>query len=356
MKKICVVIPVCAADEELCRLSIELGIHFGGAKDFPCLLVTSADNPIANREGMIELLKRCFASVSELIIPDRVFSRKRPWPEPENVSFVRTCQYFAWMEPRVYDAFYYKEADVWPLRSSWMYSLAEEYSTCNKPFMGVVTITPDAKGNAGRPHMNGAAFYPVNALLICPEIVLALDTPWDVLIGPRIIGECHDVKDKLMIAEFRTRDFKQVPFGFSCTQTVIKLEGKERISEDRIVEKLAVNTCVWHGCKDRSLYDLLMPKPTPPENIPVDVKVEIPYVKPVAEPINPRLERALEYAEKVKPKKRRARRISKDATTDRPVAGDAGGLGVSSPGDGVCCNGVQLQCIDGKDNQASEGK
>lgn len=283
MKRVCVVIPVVGDDEELCLGSLRLIKAFGKAKQFPSLLVTTLDNPVKDKATLLAIAGECFLSVSTLELPNSFGNRRPRWPEPHNLMFLRVAQHFAWDKSDQYDAFYYKEPDVWPLCSGWMTRMAEEYSQCGQKFMGPIVSTPNASGKMFNTHMNGAAIYPVNALTLAPEITLAKETPWDILASQRILGECYDASKTSMACAYRTSNFIKEGDVFTTTQKQVRIVDKQTVESEVSLSLDLRGFCVFHGCKDLSLAQSFLSEPEQSQVKPVDAENEVVYIPETVE-------------------------------------------------------------------------
>lgn len=196
----------------------------------------------------------------ESILPDADYfqiptQEEIGWPESSNHMFYNTAVYVANKYPN--HAWYFMEADTYPLIASWWETMKEEYEDAGKPYMGVVSDTVRGSVKTGEywvagKHMTGTAVYPADFLQRCSEIQYLMREPWDIEIGPKILSEVHDTK---LIAH------RWSSSGYYYKDGVIHITKSKATSKFSAahVQPIQPEAVVVHGCKDGSIYALDQP-------------------------------------------------------------------------------------------------
>jgi hypothetical protein len=170
------------------------------------------------------------------------------WPDAANHMFYHAARWCAG------EAFYWFEADNFPLRPCFLDDLEKEYSESGKPYMGVINVSrwqmPDGKTEERGQHMVGTGIYPKDFLSVCKSIHFVPEgIPWDVYIGEEVVPQCHDTK--LIHHAWGTCNYRLEDGVLNCDNFEPK-PGNHLYA--RPVGKDAV---VIHGDKSASLYKLL---------------------------------------------------------------------------------------------------
>lgn len=223
-----VVLGYCDKDEELAtKLAgwmAELG-PYTGHKLLVARDISSKVRPFTNVG---------FDEVTEIEIRDDVW---RHWPESCNNVFShvsRHIEYVLGAQP-----FLWLEADVVPLRSGWLNSIAMEYEQCGSRFMGdfVSVHTPELDVPD---HMSGIAVYPGSMTNNAGMALITQDMAWDV-------AAAYQIVPRMATSKLILHNWKHPPF-----------EDFDAIRKEIYDKK---PECVlFHADKSGSLIDLLRSK------------------------------------------------------------------------------------------------
>lgn len=200
MNKNLFVVPVCHND---IALMIEQVKWFGKLDDFsktPCLVVTT--KIAGNMSDAKELVEECEAIFGETKHYTLFDQDERGGVQSSNFMFKRLSKYVLEYY-KDFDSFYFYEYDVTAVKKGWWNALREEYKKGGKPFMGCLretirqlrgqdgNIIKDSKGDiviekVGT-HINGSAFYPIDAVLRVPTLMMSEQVPWDIQTGADMV-------------------------------------------------------------------------------------------------------------------------------------------------------------------------
>lgn len=255
------VIPVSSHDAHRLSKLVDLMLGFGGLQGHSCVLVPT---PMASSEASIaaDRLKPTMISVevhntgedfSEAQV--HVNQNKHFWSAVRYLQRSNNQETWMWLEP-----------DCAPCDDGWANSLERAYKMGGRPCMGNIVQVPFIVGNVltYRPTeqmMMGVAIYPPNLLAypdMNPILVdlgkgghMAPQEPFDLYLRGELrrIGWSHT---DLIEDMWDTEKYTVTEKGLEA-----KSKPKTRLVRERkgLVDPQAV---LIHGCKDDSLYDILM--------------------------------------------------------------------------------------------------
>lgn len=242
------VIPISHVDLTQAKLLAQQIVRYGGVNQ---IVVVSTWRAGWDVEEIIKILKTC-ADVKYVVLQEEC---ELGWPESSNHIFYEAAKFLVEgcgnTEPWLF-----MEADMMPLHYDWLRQLELDYKLAGMPYAGVINksvfMNTETKETwiAGE-HLVGAGIYPADFLNRCHKIHYVDHTPWDVFIGPEIIGEVHHTN--LISHRWNTVNYRRNEDGLIVMDRVKVADVGVGIRTDPIPVDAVLN----HGCKDSSLYNLL---------------------------------------------------------------------------------------------------
>lgn len=248
--------PVCPYDARLARDLSEWIRELGGVKNYPALLVWSADLLVEDRDYIRNNFRETFMSVREMephLGPEYV-----GWPAAPNRTFEACVLYCCSANPRYANGgpWLFLEADQVPTRSTWMDEICKEYNYYGKACMGHIEqswVVPVAgqKQAAGH-HLVGTAVYPGNFDHLTERYKGLLSPAFDVAMQDDIVGRGLAANSPLFAHCWLTDNYVITDDGKLAGQKREgRLFGQIGFSLDRVVDPK--EAALIHGCKDTSL-------------------------------------------------------------------------------------------------------
>lgn len=180
--RLLVVLPVCQKDETAALRNLEWLCELEQSVDFPCLISVESG---FNAQAVYTAAVPYFSQVTVKAYP--AFRQGARWPDPQNWAWRQaalSCQRLFPNSPWLW-----WEQDAVPLRKGWLYSLADEYASCGRPFMGALgsNLTDQFP-----PHLNGVAIYPPLVSHHVPSSMFyGIRIPFDILGGSKVFAQSH---------------------------------------------------------------------------------------------------------------------------------------------------------------------
>jgi hypothetical protein len=245
------VFPVSYGDFMLARSLADRISKLGGMQDHEALVISSWRVKLDAPE-IVAILTKAFKKV-EMIVPE---FEEEGWPAGPNSMFLAVADHLeATGNPYPW---FFMEADLFPLRASWLAELEQGYEEAvkaGKPYYGVINdsrfINLETKERfvLGR-HMVGAGVYPPDFMTRCKTIE-AIDPliSWDTHIGPEILPDASDTK--LISHRWGTKNY-HMKDGKLC------MEAVDPVNFHDYSAPVDSRACIVHGAKDFSLYKLAL--------------------------------------------------------------------------------------------------
>lgn len=199
-----------------------------------CLLVGDHGMPVEQWDRIKAAAYQAFGTV---FTTDLTNPETRGWPFGPNAMFAAGAAYnrlniredFLWLEP-----------DAIPLKRGWLDALQKEYKEFKQPFMGAIHTKPWR-------HMTGCGIYPWELYKYNPQMLMANETPFDVIDPQQTIFQMHQTKQIQHVWSWEgdKLNSKAPTFPTKASTSVI--------SPDAVM---------FHRCKDHTLIDRLRGRPS----------------------------------------------------------------------------------------------
>lgn len=242
------VFPVSYGDYGMAKSLAERIVGLGGMQDHEALVVASWRVKLDAPE-IAALYAKAFKHV-DFTVPE---FEEEGWPAGPNSMFLAAADYLA-AKNNPYPWFF-MEADLFPLRASWLQELETGYEAAGKPYYGVINdsrfINMETKERfvLGR-HMVGAGVYPSDFMTRCKTIeAIAPLISWDTHIGPEILPDTADTK--LISHRWGTKNYHM-------KDGKLMMEALDPVNYHDYSAPVDPQACIVHGAKDFSLYKLAM--------------------------------------------------------------------------------------------------
>jgi hypothetical protein len=243
------VFPVSYHDFGLAKVLAERIVLLGGMQDHDALVVSSWRVKLEAAE-IVAIFAKAFKNVA-FTVPE---FEEEGWPAGPNSMFLAVADYLE-AAKNLYPWFF-MEADMFPLRASWLAELEQGYEEAvkmGKHYLGVINdsrfinLETKEKFINGK-HMVGAGVYPADFMKRCKTIE-AIDPliSWDTHIGPEIL---HEVADCDIIAHRWGCHNARLENG------TIVMDAIDPILYHDYSAPIPNETAVIHGIKDFSLYKI----------------------------------------------------------------------------------------------------
>lgn len=222
-----IVYPFSQVDQDLALKNAKWMNELGGCHGHEALVCYDARCDPATVEAVGQEMLKCFDKVHRLIAPAAIDG----WPEGANYFFRIIA---SWMDARTnrYPCFMWLEPDAIPLREGWLDTIANEYKSANKPFMG------DRVQVENIPlHMSGVGIYPNPLHQFAGEAYRAAEVAWDMAGKDQIVPQAHFTK--LIEHAWKHPKFTSI---------------------DELDTQIRPECVLFHSSKDGSLIDLLQRK------------------------------------------------------------------------------------------------
>jgi len=227
------VVPFCAKDEWLALRLMTYCRGLESRQPYNCLVVH--DDLISGR-AVVEAAREYFAEVKEFTY--KHWTGKRDWPYPQNFQFQNAAAHIYRHAPLGREPWFWWEPDATPVKEGWMKALDDRHQEGRRPFAGHIVQGTPFPGRPAMRWMTGCGIYPWDTPVTSPQIMLALQYPWDVASSRDVVPNCTQANDLIQHAWERGGQ----PFSFA----------------DKDDAKAALNstTVIFHRCKDGSLMDV----------------------------------------------------------------------------------------------------
>lgn len=248
-----IVLPVSHADATRLPLLVDVLLHHGNLGNHSISIYPTAVVAAAAEEAAARLRTACYDVAVHVLE-----NFEGGWPKAPNAhwaSVVRHLHHSGNQHPWLW-----LEVDAVPMTAQWANELQQRYNACGKPLLGPVRQTVYRKMDGGVYHIDGdemllgVAMYP-NWLLNVTELKPLLndflkagnapDQPFDVYLrwAFKRMGWAHTdaIKHCWRSTEYR--------------QTITDLSFK---NSDYLLESIYDAPLIIHGCKDESLYNLIL--------------------------------------------------------------------------------------------------
>lgn len=239
LKPIICAVGVCHRDAHLAELWLRwvafLSAQPGGDVSEFQLLITltkraDADGAMARFSAALAGQRMHLFGVHAVVLPDEW---EHGYPGSASHLFLRTLEIANAKFPG--HAVLWCETDAVAMKPGWFREIAQEYSTCGKPFMGARVNPHDQHA-----HMTGNAVYPSNWRELAPLIATAYNAPGDAYWG-REKGQPWDVWAESQVE----------PQMHEC-RTIQQIWRPTVFTKDNL-NQILPGTCLFHQCKDGSL-------------------------------------------------------------------------------------------------------
>lgn len=255
-----IALPVTQFDAERFKLRNDLLIQFGGLLDHTATII-HAPNVKKVAQDEYDRLRDVFGKVDIVQISTDLSNPKSV--VNQNVMFYHTVMNLARLKNN--QPWIYLEADATPTCKDWANRLQNAYRAAGKPYFGnVVQLPLIVNGNldieTGEEMMMGVGVYPPDMTNLDNGIrALVIDLgkqvgnpalPFDVYLRGemRLAGWANT---ELIADQWNTQNYRSVEGGFQCDPAPM----------DRLVRHrggfVSSKALIIHGCKDKSLYELL---------------------------------------------------------------------------------------------------
>jgi hypothetical protein len=228
------VVPFCAKDEWLALRLMTYCRGLESRQPYNCLVV---HDDLISGQAVVEAAREYFAEVKEFTY--KHWNGKPNWPYPQNFQFQNAAAHIYKNEPLGREPWFWWEPDATPVKAGWMKALDDRYEEGKRPFAGHIVSGTPFPGRPAMRWMTGCGIYPWNTPVLSPQMMLALQYPWDVASARDVIPNCTQSND--LIQHVWERDGK--PFSF--------------VDKDEAKAALSPTAVIFHRCKDGSLIDVL---------------------------------------------------------------------------------------------------
>lgn len=259
------VIPLSRSDADRLPWLVDVMIHLQGLQAHEILLFsTPSVVNVANAQA-----DRLRAVCPSVAVASMEIEPVWGWPTNPNIQWFSAVQFLHNSGHRA--GWFWMEVDCVPVKTEWANLLANEYMSKGKPFCGRVVDTPfrDAQGNitptpANDTMMMGCSVYPPGMMTDAEISPLMRDIgkapprhaeqPWDIYL--RWVMKRRGVAHTDLIADmWNTGNYRMENGALTCDPAPHadeKLRGRAKGGA------VAGEAILVHGCKDRSLYELVV--------------------------------------------------------------------------------------------------
>lgn len=227
-----VVLPFFNGDARQMGRNIRWQAELTGFPQYHCLLAFEDNTVKVNSDAIISAAKSAYKKVDILTYP----KAPRPkWPDGPNWAFQRVAKHMQ----QLGKSWLFMESDMVPLVPGWLTTLQDEYTKCNRAFMG--SIVPHFG------HLNGTSVYPPDLPTRCPKVMSCTNVAFDTVAKNEMLADHHDASH-LMCHAWGLHEGKPHPFlGRPITFRTEK-QVKDWIPDEAVT---------FHRSKDGSLIEML---------------------------------------------------------------------------------------------------
>lgn len=174
------VLPMCGADIEAAIRNVAWMEELGQTKNYPALL--SVDDQ-TYREKVKQVEASARQAFGEVRTHYYSTNGKNGWPQGANMAWQHAARF---VQANYRLPWFFCEADMVALKSSWLDELSAAYQRCGKMFFGPIV--------KGRGHCNGAMIYCWDAANRLPSAMKATTQAWDYLCKAEMLPHAADAE------------------------------------------------------------------------------------------------------------------------------------------------------------------